>query len=240
MQEKHGDYIKNAKVLKSEGNAEYKAHSFKAAIRKYHRALFFLRAVGLTVESEFGALTGKSDSVLPAKMLEEKEQLKSACYNNLAACILAQAPLGEGDYQRVVGHCQSVLQVDGDNAKATYRMATALFHLGHLDRAREVLNSHTDLTADKQVQTLLKLIQDKEKAQDEKLKATYQKMFQSHPAAPSPKAEAGQTHADPILIMNGVTRDSGNRSASSAQSAAANQNGAKLIHVASAEKEAVC
>ncbi|XP_076442280.1 tetratricopeptide repeat protein 9C-like [Babylonia areolata] len=227
----HQDYLKKALAFKTEGNAAYKAKDYKTAIGKYHRALITLKAVGLTVETEFN-FTGESSFSFPNKMIKERDQLRSECYNNLAACLLTRQ---NPDCQRIVEHCEKVLEYDATNVKAAYRMGTALSLMGNLEKAQAIVTSQHTFLSDKMMQALLKSIQEKKKVEKEKLKTTYQKMFVSDSGSAVKKADKTQSHVEPILIKNKVSSES-----DSLNGATTNHNGAKLIHVASAEKEAAC
>ena len=82
------DLLGQAIVLKTDGNAAYSSKDYQTAIRKYHRAIMLLKAVvqTKTVESELlGTQDGKE---LPKEMVDQRDQLISECYNNLAGILL--------------------------------------------------------------------------------------------------------------------------------------------------------
>ncbi|KAK7104468.1 hypothetical protein V1264_019180 [Littorina saxatilis] len=230
----HREQLKNAAVMKKEGNNAYVSKDYRIAVGKYHRALLQLKAVG--VQSAELELFGKNTPPLPKDMLDERDRLLCECYNNLAACLLAKEK--EPNYEKVVGYCQKVLDHDPKNVKAIFRMGTALHHLGNLDKAHDVLTSTSACQTEKQIQALLRTIKEAQKVQDQKVKATYQKMFSSDSSKARTAEPNGYGHSDPIVIKSNAAASASCQESS--DSGAASNQGTKFIQVASANDEAPC
>ena len=92
---------------------------------------------------------------------------------------------------------------------------------------------------EKQIQTLLKSVKEKERQANEKVKATYQRMFWSESTKNSNKETNGYGGSDPILIKN--TNSVTNKDSNSVNEQVNGSNSTpKLIQVASINDEAPC
>jgi tetratricopeptide (TPR) repeat protein len=104
---------------------------------------------------------------------KEMSQLKSVCHLNLAACQLKLER-----YKHVVANCSVVLSVDENNIKGLYRKGLALFHLGELEEARNVVQRALSVEPkNSSCNELLKQIRVKIKEQDRKMAETFKFMF---------------------------------------------------------------
>lgn len=80
--------LQTAKQFKGEGNGFYKENKYKAAMGKYHRALLYLKGIeGAAQSMTLGML--RTPEVEAASLVTEEgkaevDQLKIACFNNLA------------------------------------------------------------------------------------------------------------------------------------------------------------
>ncbi|XP_071161477.1 tetratricopeptide repeat protein 9C-like [Mytilus edulis] len=164
--------IETAERFKKEGNEQYKAKNYKVAIGKYHRAIIQLKAVGQN--RNIGNLMGLSaDSTdIPTEVKDRTNTLKADCYNNLAACMLQQE---EPSYEKIVEHCNNVLEASKGNVKALYRKGVACYHLKNYEEALEYLQqSKQNDTLTRKYLTLCKHGIAK---QEQELRTAYKKMF---------------------------------------------------------------
>ena len=46
------------------------------------------------------------------------------------------------NYEKIAQHCEKALELDPGNVKAIFRLGTALYHLGNLEKANQVLTSN--------------------------------------------------------------------------------------------------
>ena len=87
--------LEKAIQFKQEGNDAYKTKNYIQAIKKYHRALLYLKGIGQSpglgkMESLFngdlGLGTGDANRqcAVDPKMMAQVVDLKTDCYNNLA------------------------------------------------------------------------------------------------------------------------------------------------------------
>ena len=83
----HRELLSQAAVLKKDGNTAYGAKDYRKAIGKYHRAIILLKAVGLTQSAETELFGAKSAPRPPQEIIDERDRLKSECYNNLLVII---------------------------------------------------------------------------------------------------------------------------------------------------------
>ena len=118
--------VEEAEASKAAGNASFKAADFAAAAPKYESAAKLV------------------DSVIDKKVLsgadkKAVEELKEACYLNLANCNLKLQ-----DWDTAVAVCSSVLE-RGPNRKALFRRGDALHRLGKLEDARDDLEKAVKL-----------------------------------------------------------------------------------------------
>ncbi|XP_032240458.2 tetratricopeptide repeat protein 9C [Nematostella vectensis] len=163
------DKIDQAFSLKEEGNGCFKQKNYREAMKKYHRAMLYVR--GLTDQPMPFSLSDRPlvSEELAAKILE----LELSCYNNLAACHFET-----GRWPKVVDYCKKVLAHQPENAKALYRRGTAYINLKDLDRAQEDLSKATNLQPnDAKIKRSQVLLVKELKKSTEKEKRTYEAMF---------------------------------------------------------------
>jgi len=73
--------LAKANVLKDEGNAFYKQRDYKNAMKKYHRALLYVK--GLNAEHPF-AVVLNGGSEMSEELVQQLKNTEVSCYNNLA------------------------------------------------------------------------------------------------------------------------------------------------------------
>ncbi|XP_041350611.1 tetratricopeptide repeat protein 9C-like [Gigantopelta aegis] len=168
------DKLEKAKQFKQEGNDAYKNKNYKLAIGKYHRALLHLKGIGQlqgAMPGGIGSLfngdmiQGMGDAsrhgALDPKLMSEVVDLKTDCYNNLAACLLQQET---PNYEKIIQYCDYVLEGVPTNVKAIYRKGMSLFHLKDYDKAIETLKeAHTDPSIQKYIIKSRKELDEQEK-----------------------------------------------------------------------------
>eukprot|EP00929_Paragymnodinium_shiwhaense_P023092 TRINITY_DN14543_c0_g1_i1.p1 TRINITY_DN14543_c0_g1~~TRINITY_DN14543_c0_g1_i1.p1 ORF type:complete len:796 (+),score=314.25 TRINITY_DN14543_c0_g1_i1:83-2389(+) len=165
--------MKLAQKNKEEGNVVFKAGNLDDAAARYQRALQHI--------NKFFML-----DVSP----EEKEEANALCLSiqlNLAQVFLKQAQQTEKDsgkekaeaiYKKAKAACDEALKVDENNVKAKFRKASALERLGSMEEAAKEVKAA--LKVEPENADLLKFKErlDKwDKAQKDKAKKTYGKMF---------------------------------------------------------------
>ncbi|XP_010707745.1 peptidyl-prolyl cis-trans isomerase D [Meleagris gallopavo] len=106
----------------------------------------------------------------------DKAKLKTiglSCVLNIGACKLKLS-----DWQGAIESCSEALQIDPANTKALYRRAQGWQGIKDLDQAlADLKKAHEIAPEDKAIQTETLKIKQKIKAQKEKEKAAYAKMF---------------------------------------------------------------
>jgi tetratricopeptide (TPR) repeat protein len=156
--ERCSDKLAKAHQLKDEGNQEFKAGGYRAAIKKYHHSLMYTRGVVSTGDTS--AIPGMEQMVKYVATEDEKraaKELSLVLSNNLAACFLKT-----GKWEKVLEYASKVLEGDPDNSKALFRRGTARIHLNEPDKAREDLSRAQSLTPDnKEIKKQLALLEKK-------------------------------------------------------------------------------
>ncbi len=78
--------LEQARKYKQEGNEQYKAGDYKAAIRRYHKAHLYLKGIESVQEPlPFpGMGEGRKEDKPPEEVKQEVTKLKVDCFNNLA------------------------------------------------------------------------------------------------------------------------------------------------------------
>lgn len=74
--------LETAVVLKDEGNAYYKQKDYRNAMKKYHRALLYVK--GLHTQHPFAGLMESDDNEMSDDLKQKVQQTESTCHNNLA------------------------------------------------------------------------------------------------------------------------------------------------------------
>ncbi|XP_023562770.1 tetratricopeptide repeat protein 9C isoform X2 [Octodon degus] len=130
--------LQEARLLKEQGNQRYREGRFRAAAGRYHRALLQLRGLepGLAPTPVPVPDLGQRAPALTPAQEDALRATQTACYNNLAACLLQMEPV---NYERVREYSQKVLRRQPDNAKALYRAGVASFHLQDYEQAQRHL-----------------------------------------------------------------------------------------------------
>ena len=104
---------------------------------------------------------------------KEAEELKKACYLNLAACQLKLQ-----QFASVEGNCKKVLSMDPDNVKALYRCSSAMLHMNRVDEAKTLLQKAREIQPrNGAVLTLLKETVQKLKEHDTRMAKALRPMF---------------------------------------------------------------
>lgn len=140
---------------KTEGNTLFGQGKFERALKKYDLASSFARFV-------------------PGDDANAAEEIRVACRLNAAQCLLKLK-----NYEEAENRCSDLLKSDSRNVKGLYRRALARHALGNLAGAVEDLKLliEIDSTQQEAVRELAR-VNAKIKAQEEKDRALFSKMFQ--------------------------------------------------------------
>ncbi|XP_003467960.2 tetratricopeptide repeat protein 9C isoform X1 [Cavia porcellus] len=169
--------LQEALLLKEQGNQRYREGRFRAAAGRYHRALLQLRGLepGPAPAPVPVPDLGPRTPVLTPAQEDALRNTQTACYNNLAACLLQMEPV---NYERVREYSQKVLRRQPDNAKALYRAGVASFHLQDYEQAhRHLLAAMRRQPSDVSVRRYLQLTQSELNSYHRKQKQLYLGMF---------------------------------------------------------------
>lgn len=180
-------------AFKDEGNDLYKAKEYKKAMRKYHNAIMYLKGIdndlhGTPAFLQTSSVDPNSEKKITEEMEKECIKTNISVYNNLAACILANARDNsisnvDQEHEKVVKYTDIVLELDGENDKALYRKAQALKLLRDFSGARETFEKLKSVqtkkgqNVPKDVITAIKECTEALKVYDKKEKSMYQNMF---------------------------------------------------------------
>ncbi|XP_023950784.1 peptidyl-prolyl cis-trans isomerase D [Bicyclus anynana] len=116
------ELMSSIRQVKCVGNALFGAARYRAAARKYHKSLRFLRhARDVLADGTKGLHTDYNEDIRTYKL---------QCNLNLAACFSKIE-----DYRSCITSCSAVLRIDSDNEKALYRRAQANFALQNYEAA---------------------------------------------------------------------------------------------------------
>ncbi|XP_075607911.1 peptidyl-prolyl cis-trans isomerase D [Balearica regulorum gibbericeps] len=147
-----------AEDIKNIGNTSFKSQNWAVAAKKYSKSLRYVEASEAVAEEV------------------DKPKLKSValtCVLNIGACKLKLS-----DWQGAIESCSEALKIDPANTKALYRRAQGWHGIKDLDQAlADLKKAHEIAPEDKAIQTETLRIKQKIKAQKEKEKAAYAKMF---------------------------------------------------------------
>lgn len=168
-----------AESYKTEGNRFYKEKNYKGAIRKYHRALLYLKALTTKhplaeMSPEFQSLDGQTSRSNSSKLTA----LIADCYNNLAACLLNTTPV---NYEKVLEYSTIAADMSDSNAKALFRQGMALYHLRRYDDAFSSLQAAQNAasSSDPRIKQYLALCKTALEAYSSREKQKYKGMFDS-------------------------------------------------------------
>ncbi|KAF1479241.1 Peptidyl-prolyl cis-trans isomerase D, partial [Eudyptes chrysolophus] len=147
-----------AEDIKNIGNTFFKSQNWAVAAKKYSKSLRYVEASEAVAEEA------------------DKPKLKTValtCVLNIGACKLKLS-----DWQGAIERCSEALKIDPANTKALYRRAQGWQGIKDLDQAlADLKKAHEIAPEDKAIQTETLRIKQKIKAQKEKEKAAYAKMF---------------------------------------------------------------
>jgi len=151
------ELLDRAEHHKEQGVSLYSAGNIEFAIRRFNRAVDFVRRVD------------KSGNFPPKSVRDRGHTVLCQCKLNLAACRLKTS-----EHDKVVEHCTSALAIDPHSVKALFRRSQALAKLGQYQEARkDAVEAQKLEPNNKAVISQLRLV-------DEliiKEKRIYQKMF---------------------------------------------------------------
>ena len=112
------------------GNEFFKTGNLRSAIKKYHIALLYIKDI------EKPNPLQKMSGVAPRQISEEDQSsindMRSICYNNLAACLLK-----DQKYEKVIEYTTKTLDVYPSNIKALFRRGEAYMNVRNFDRAEQ-------------------------------------------------------------------------------------------------------
>ncbi|XP_036709183.1 peptidyl-prolyl cis-trans isomerase D isoform X1 [Balaenoptera musculus] len=144
--------------LKNIGNTFFKSQNWEMAIKKYTEVLRYVEGSKAATENAGGA---------------KLQPVALSCLLNIGACKLKLS-----DWQGAVDSCLEALEIDPANTKALYRRAQGWQGLKEYDQALADLKKAQEIAPeDKAIQAELRKVKQKIKAQKDKEKAAYAKMF---------------------------------------------------------------
>ncbi|XP_059778324.1 peptidyl-prolyl cis-trans isomerase D isoform X1 [Balaenoptera ricei] len=144
--------------LKNVGNTFFKSQNWEMAIKKYTKVLRYVEGSKAATENAGGA---------------KLQPVALSCLLNIGACKLKLS-----DWQGAVDSCLEALEIDPANTKALYRRAQGWQGLKEYDQALADLKKAQEIAPeDKAIQAELRKVKQKIKAQKDKEKAAYAKMF---------------------------------------------------------------
>eukprot|EP00238_Polyblepharides_amylifera_P002020 CAMPEP_0196586418 /NCGR_PEP_ID=MMETSP1081-20130531/54202_1 /TAXON_ID=36882 /ORGANISM="Pyramimonas amylifera, Strain CCMP720" /LENGTH=173 /DNA_ID=CAMNT_0041908291 /DNA_START=21 /DNA_END=542 /DNA_ORIENTATION=- len=164
--------IENAKNLKEEGNAAFKAGDLKNAMRCYHEIMLHVRGLDwMGMDSLTGGTGG------PAKVSDDQKAAITAlqqCHHlNLAAIYVKTGKFSKGE-----AACTEALKVSPENQKGLFRRGKCRSELGDLDGAKEDLEKALQLDPnDGQVKRELKVLEHKFRKHEAKERKSFAGMF---------------------------------------------------------------
>ena len=123
--------MSSAVDLKTQGNEYFKQSNFSEALLKYSSALTLLDSNWKNPDTE---PKPQSDFV------PDQINLLSALYKNYAACILKNDSISKDDLILTVTCCKKALFYNGNDIKASYRLAQAHEKMGNIDQAYSVIS----------------------------------------------------------------------------------------------------
>ena len=164
--------LQKANELREEGNKLFEEKNFKGAIRKYHNALLYTRAVTNKI-SEFGFLKKSQQATAAEEELAKK--VTTALSNNLSACFVKTE-----EWEKAATHAENVLCAEPNNPKALFRRGTASIHLQRFEEAEIDLKRAEELTpTDVGIKKQLQLLHRKQKEYEQSEKKLYSSMFRN-------------------------------------------------------------
>ncbi|XP_055452646.1 peptidyl-prolyl cis-trans isomerase D [Psammomys obesus] len=147
-----------AEDLKNIGNTFFKSQNWEMAIKKYAKVLRYMDSSKAVVE--------KAD-------LSRLQPIALSCVLNIGACKLKMS-----DWQGAIDSCLEALEMDPSNTKALYRKAQGWQGLKEYDQALADLKKAQEIApGDKAIQAEMLKVKQMIKAQKDKEKAVYAKMF---------------------------------------------------------------
>lgn len=147
-----------AEDLKNIGNTFFKSQNWEMAIKKYTKVLRYVEGSKAVAEKEDGS---------------KLQPVALSCVLNIGACKLKMS-----NWQGAVDSCLEALEIDPSNTKALYRRAQGWQGLKEYDQALIDLKKAQEIAPeDKAIQAELLKVKQKIKAQKDKEKAAYAKMF---------------------------------------------------------------
>ncbi|XP_068181639.1 peptidyl-prolyl cis-trans isomerase D [Antennarius striatus] len=155
-----GQVLSVAEDIKNIGNSLFKNQDWKAAARKYSKALRYLEVSGDQLEEE---------------VQQKLEPTALSCHLNTAACMLKMQ-----QWQDALDSCNEALEINHTNTKALFRRAQAWQGLKEYSKAMNDLKTAQGIAPeDKAITNEMKRVQLKVQEEKEKEKKIYAKMFAS-------------------------------------------------------------
>ncbi|XP_075807132.1 peptidyl-prolyl cis-trans isomerase D isoform X1 [Microtus pennsylvanicus] len=144
--------------LKNIGNTFFKSQNWEMAVKKYAKVLRYVASSKAVVE--------KADS-------SRLQPIALSCVLNIGACKLKMS-----NWQGAIDSCLEALEMDPSNTKALYRKAQGWQGLKEYDQALADLKKAQEIApGDKAIQAELLKVKQMIKAEKDKEKAVYAKMF---------------------------------------------------------------
>ena len=117
--------------LKTQGNEFFKQSNFSEALIKYSSALTLLDSNWKNPDT---------DPKPQSNLVPDQINLLSALYKNYAACVLKKDSILKDDLLLTVTCCKKALLFNGNDTKASYRLAQAHEKMGNIDQAYTVIS----------------------------------------------------------------------------------------------------
>ncbi|KAG3276006.1 peptidyl-prolyl cis-trans isomerase D isoform X1 [Urocitellus parryii] len=144
--------------LKNIGNTFFKSQNWEMAMKKYAKVLRYVDSSKAVIEKADGS---------------RLQSIALSCVLNIGACKLKMS-----NWQGAVDSCLEALEMDPSNTKALYRRAQGWQGLKEYDQALADLKKAQEIAPeDKAIQAELLKVKQKIKAEKDKEKAVYAKMF---------------------------------------------------------------
>ncbi|CED84038.1 FKBP-type peptidyl-prolyl cis-trans isomerase [Phaffia rhodozyma] len=169
---------------KLQGNEAFQNKDFPIALKSYHLAVLNLNGLDRSVITQAQAQNGNSgvDEQEIKQLVHQANLELSVVYSNMAAVHLKRE-----NWIRAIACADDALKKNPDNAKASFRKASALKSSGSIVKARNLLETLDK--SDPSVNQLITQIQASEKAQDVKFNQSFKGMFDRKPASRSNPVE---------------------------------------------------
>jgi len=192
------DSYKAALELKEEGNTLFKKGDLKSALKSYSRMLIHL---GMKPTFALSSLGGASAAAVagmdmvedeeakhddPSKKLQkDADLLRITCFNNISAVYAKM-----GSWKKSLEKAHMVLELDGKNPKALFRVGVANRHLKEYAKAKESLLTAQKIKDSAAIRNELRRVEAGLAAERAKNDKRFRRAFKKQAAANKSKKES--------------------------------------------------